>query len=97
MNDDPLAALGPPKPPRIRIFTLMAEISAPLEGTMNDWPPRIQDGVLAALARKSEQVELPLAIVASWCDSDFHGHWYVYVAASEIIGVYNDAKEGYML
>lgn len=80
------------KPVGIRTFTLMAEISAPMPGGLDDWPANIQDGIYAALEAKSKEVKLPLAIIKSWCDSDFDGKWYAYCLASEIVAAPANAR-----
>ena len=51
--------------PSIRTFDLIVPVSGYLEGTLDDWPAVIQDGVYAALGRKTHEVELPLVIIAS--------------------------------
>lgn len=95
---DGLTGLPTPATPlKIRQFTLMAQVSGPLQGDINDWPPRIQDGVYKALEEKAKQVERPLTILATWCDTDFDGYYFVYAVASEIIAVVDGAKEGYLL
>ena len=43
--------------PSIRTFDLIVPVSGYLEGTLDDWPAVIQDGVYAALERKAHEVE----------------------------------------
>lgn len=81
----------------IRTFELTVGVSGPLEGGLTDWPAMIQDAVMAALARKADEVKLPLAVVASWCDTDFYGVWHVYVTASEVIAAHKDVKQGFLI
>lgn len=77
----------------IRTFEILQYISAPLEGELADWPANIQDAVYAALERKSKDVELPLAIVASRCDIDHdaeaegrpHQKFFLHIVASEVV------------
>lgn len=82
---------------KVRVFTLAASLSGQTEGGMADWPANIQDAIMAALERKSQEVQLPLAIIASWVDSDFHGRWYAYVEASEIIAAEDRVRDGTLM
>lgn len=75
----------------VRTFDVIVHVTGWLEGTLNDWPAEIQDGVYAALERASKQVELPLAIVFSKCDQEPLlpvGHpekFFLHIVASEIV------------
>ena len=57
--------------PTIRTFDLIVPVSGYLEGTLDDWPAVIQDGVYAALERKAHEVGLPPSLhdlmLASHC------------------------------
>jgi hypothetical protein len=75
----------------IRVFELTETVSGWLDGSLDDWPAQIQDPIFAALERKAQKVELPLAIVYSECRIDHDvpegqpGYFYVYILASEIV------------
>lgn len=76
----------------IRTFEMVQYVTGYVEGDFNDWPANIQDKILAALERKSQQVELPLTIVHSSCMVDYgetldrsQDHFYLHVIASEIV------------
>lgn len=79
------------KTTQIRTFQVVANVSSFLEGEIQDWPANIQDGILAALERKAQEVELPLTVVASYCDLDYateegeEDKPFVVVIASEIV------------
>ena len=73
-------------PVGIRTFEILAKVTGFMEGGMDDWPSNIQDAVYEALERKAAEVQLPLAIVSSYCDKDIDdGTFYVRVIASEIV------------
>lgn len=75
----------------IRTFEIDVSISGPLDLPFEDWPANIQDGVLAALERKSIEEQLPLKIV--WAkymvdhdkQEDEPGRHYLHVVASEVV------------
>lgn len=75
----------------IRQFEIVVHVSGWLEGTLEDWPANIQDGVYKALEDKSKEVELPLAIVFSKCDheptlpDDHPQKFYLHIIASEVV------------
>lgn len=75
----------------VRTFEVVVNVSIPLEGTLDDWPPLIQDGIFTALEEKAHEVQLPLLVVASRCDEDHDvpkgrpGRYYVHVIASEVV------------
>ena len=77
--------------PSIRTFDLIVPVSGYLEGTLDDWPAVIQDGVYMALERKAHEIELPLVIIASrgGVDEDKQDHepgrFYVRIVASEVV------------
>lgn len=79
------------KTTQIRTFETDVAVSTFLEGTLDDWPAVIQDGVYAALERLAQSVQLPLAIVGSRCDvdpdkaEDEPGRFFIHVVASEIV------------
>ena len=66
----------------IRTFDLVANTTAKLEGTFDDWPSHIQDEIYLALAAKAAQVGLPLEIVESLSDVDIDSGPYVRVRAA---------------
>lgn len=76
----------------IKTYDMVQYVTGVLEGELNDWPANIQDAVYAALEKKAQEVEHPLAIVHSRCDVD-HGaakdgsedRLYVHIIASEIV------------
>lgn len=76
---------------KIRTFEIVQYISGPVscEG-MDDLPPNLQDAVYAALEKKSDEVELPLAIISVRCDKDLDSTdptrvWFLHIVASEIV------------
>lgn len=75
----------------IRTFEVIVDVSVPLEGTLDDWPPLIQDGIFSALEAKAHEEQLPLLIVASRCDEDHDvpkgqiGRYFLHVIASEVV------------
>lgn len=75
---------------RIRTFEIVQYVDGGLEGDINSWPSNLQDKIYAALDTKAKEVELPLAIVASYCDIDYgdekgQDRYYVRVIASEVV------------
>lgn len=78
--------------PGVRTFEVIQYVSGFLEGGMDDWPANIQDAVYKAMERKSDEVQLPLVIVASFCDvdidsEDVNKRFFIRVIASEIVAV----------
>lgn len=77
----------------LRTFDLIVHITAPLEGELSDWPANVQDAIYAALEKKAEEVELPLAIIHSRCDIDHDAEvegrplekFFLHIIASEIV------------
>jgi len=53
-----------------------AYVDAFLEGGLKDWPANIQDGLLKGFEKRGNY-----EIVASGCDQDFHGMYFVWVRA----------------
>lgn len=87
---------------KIRTFEIVQYVTGWVDGDINDWPANIQDAVHKALERKAKEVELPLTIVASYCDVDYgetkeQDKFYLRVIASEIIAAdsrfYKDAQD----
>lgn len=81
-------------PTKIRTFEIVAEVNGFLEGGVEDWPAQMQDAVYAALEAKAKQVQLPLAIVHSYCaidhgDTEAQDKPFVHIIASEIIAADN--------
>ena len=76
---------------RVRTLELNVTVSHFLEGSVEDWPSNIQDGVYAALERKAVETALPLVIVKSHCDVDHDkeegedGRFFLRVIASEVV------------
>jgi hypothetical protein len=54
--------------PELRTFELVAWVSAPMPGTIDDWPANIQDRILAALQTISDREKVPLTIVSCVCE-----------------------------
>lgn len=86
---------------RIRTFEIVQYVTNFVEGSIDDWPANIQDAVYKALEQKAKQVELPLTIVASYCDIDYgdtqgQDRPFLRIIASEIIAAdsrfYKDAQ-----
>lgn len=76
----------------VRTFEIVQYITAPLEGDIEQWPSNIQDRIYEALEKKSNDVELPLKIVASYCAIDYGENTsedrpYLHIIASEIVAV----------
>jgi len=71
----------------IRTFELVQWLTGPLEGDkFDDYPAIIQDKVLAALEKKSDEVGLPLAILGVRCEMDYEANrWYLMIVASEVV------------
>jgi len=74
----------------IRTFQVVQYVTGPLEGNIDDWPPVIQDKVYAALEAKAQEVQLPLVIIASYCDKDHDSTdetkvWFLRIVASEVV------------
>lgn len=69
-----------------RTFQIVAAVSGPLEGELQDWPQQMQETVYKALERKAKEISIPLTIVFSAYayDAIEYGH-YVQIIASEII------------
>jgi len=55
---------------KVRTFEIAVDVTVPLEGSLGDWPAKVQDAIYEALARKSLEVELPLAITHSHCETN---------------------------
>jgi hypothetical protein len=66
-------------------------VSGPLEGTIEDWPPNIQDAIYKASERMADKVKLPLKIVYSTCGIDYADEegkadrFFLHIILSEII------------
>lgn len=77
----------------IRTFEMIQYLSGPLPPVekVDDLSPQMQDALMLALERKSQEVHLPLAIVALRCDVDYDKpdddphRYYLHVIASEIV------------
>lgn len=91
-----------PKTTYIRTFELVQNVTGFMEGDISNWPNNIQDAIYAALERLAQKVQLPLAIVLSYCDIDYgdtkeQDKPYVHVVASEIVAAdsrfYNQGQE----
>lgn len=66
-----------------RVAEVVADVSGPLQGKLNDWPANIQDGIYAALERKNARSRGEGAVFEirdSMCDHD-DGQWFVRVVA----------------
>lgn len=85
----------------IKTFEIIVYIKGWLEGTLDDWPPKIQDTIYEALERKSKEVELPLVIIHSRCDVDqgeavdgSQDRPYIHIIASEVVAMDNRVIQG---
>lgn len=58
------------KPTGLKTYEIVQYVTGFLPGELQDWPAQVQDAIYAALERKAKEVELPLAIVASYCTMD---------------------------
>lgn len=91
----PATTPAPAKSP-VRIFECNQYVTSFLEGGIDDWPAQIQDQLYAAMEAKAKEVQLPLAVVASWCDFDFDSKPHVRVILSEIVAAKDGIKGGYL-
>jgi len=71
---------------RPRTFELVVNVSGELEGEINDWPPKIQDAIYAALEHLGKKHECMVALISSRCDHDIETGWYIHCWASEVVG-----------
>lgn len=74
----------------IRTWESKVQVTGYLEGTIKDWPAQIQDGIYAAMEVKSQEVELPLALVHSSCECMYNDEgkvdgYFIYIVLSEIV------------
>ena len=78
-------------PTGLRVFDLIVYLTGFLDGEFDDWPAKIQDGVLQALQAKADEVELPLVIVNIRCDVDHDKpaddphKFLIHAVASEVV------------
>lgn len=103
MSDEPAQLIG--QPTHIRTFEIVQNVTGFLEGSINDWPAQMQDQIFEALDRLAERVQLPVCIVAAYCDVDYgeaqdrsQDRIFVRVIASEIVASYepkNKSQELY--
>lgn len=77
---------------QVKVWDLLAPISGPLEGKLNDWPDNVQEVVYKMVEAKSKQMELPLAVVDSACIIDYgeaedgsEDRWMIQVVVSEVV------------
>ena len=83
---------NPYKANPIRTFEVKVYVNGYVEGGLADWPANVQDAIYEALEKKSDEVQLPLTVVHSYCDID-HGEamdgsqdrFFLHVIASEIV------------
>ena len=66
---------------RYRVAELVVDISARLEGDIDDWPANIQDGIFKALADRCHASRADFKIVKSYCDVDVDTGPYIHVIA----------------
>lgn len=81
---------------RVKVWDIVAPVSGPLEGKLEDWPAQIQDTIYKLVEAKSHELELPLAIVDSACNLDYgdkpeDDQWIIQVVVSEVVA----RDEGY--
>ena len=82
----------------VKTFVMKAAVTGHLEGSLKDWPPRIQDLIYAKLEDMALRVELPLVVVYSACETAYDddgepdGH-FVHVIASEVVVKLVDNRE----
>lgn len=74
----------------VRTFECIQYVTGPLDGTLEDWPAQIQDAAHAAMERKSQEEQIPLTVVAAYCDKDHDAidprkTWFVRIILSEIV------------
>lgn len=78
------------RPTPIKTFEIDVDVTGFLEGTINDWPSHIQDGIYEALEKKAQEEELMLVIVYSACKIDYgddktKDRIFLHVIASEVV------------
>lgn len=83
-----------------RVFDMVQYITGPLEvESMNDLSQEMQDQIMAALERRSDEIGTPLVVKGVRCDHDpdlpdDHPHkFYLHVVASEIVAVVAKQRE----
>lgn len=94
-------------PTTVRTFDLYAEIDNPVPGSIDNWPPKIQDAVYQGLEKLSKTYAAPMAIVASWCEKNYYPRddtkdfvWCIRAIVSEVIAARKgttDTKDGVIL
>lgn len=57
-------------------------ITGPLEGTIDSWPAKIQDGIYLALETRSAESGVKYEIKVSYCDRTPEDGWYIHVIAT---------------
>ena len=86
----------------IKTYQLVVSVTSYMEGTLDDWPNNIQDGVLEALEKMAQKAEHPLTVVYSACAQDFGSEddnptFHICVIASEIVAaddrIFQEEKE----
>lgn len=65
----------------LRVVDLVANVSAPMPGKIEDWPASIQDQIYKALMDRCVQDKITYTIVDSMCGVD-DGVAYVHVTAA---------------
>lgn len=60
------------------IAELKANVSSHLEGTMENWPSNIQDGIYKALEEKGKGYTIQM----SYCDHTPEDGWFIHVLAT---------------
>lgn len=67
---------------RMRICDLVVNVSAQMEGGIEDWPANIQDGVYKALADRCHKSRADFKIVMSYSGNDVDTGPYIHVTAA---------------
>jgi hypothetical protein len=68
-------------PTKYRVAELVANVTARLDGSINDWPANIQDQIYMALERQSHRSRVNFSIIQSYSDVDVDSGPYVHVVA----------------
>lgn len=62
-----------------RVFDLIANVDAKLEGSVLDWPRHIQDTIFKAMETAEKEHAVKLEMVQCYCDHDVDTGYFVRV------------------
>jgi len=69
----------------VKVAELTANVSAHLDGGIDDWPANIQDGIYTALERQANRSRASFEIVQAVCGHDVDTGYYVHVIAVGVV------------